>query len=370
MKPVSALTKILSIGDIVLESGGTLPGVNVAYRTWGRLAKGGGNAVLVEHALTGSADVDDWWSGLIGPGSSLDPDHDFIVAANALGSCYGTTGPTSVRPVADRMWGAEFPAITVRDMTAAETRLADTLGVRRWSLVLGGSLGGMRAIEWAATHPERVASVIAIGAPLRHSAWAIGWNAIARSALLADPRFKEGRYSSDDRPASGLAAARAVSMLSYRSFAGLEGRFARDPGKDAPFAVEDWLARHGETFVDRFDANAWLTLSRAMDTHDVGRGRGEAASVLRRGDVPALLVGISTDALYPPEEIAAAARAWPSSEYATLETIHGHDGFLIEAHAMNDLVASFRARQAASIPTAGGARSRDPAQRWVDFTTR
>ena len=334
-------TRSLVINRLTLESGEVLTDIRVAYRTWGRLAQGGGNAILVEHALTGSPHLDEWWSDILGPGRALDPDHDFVVATNVLGSCYGTTGPTAAKPGSTELWGADFPKITVRDMVNLEAKVADALNVDRWSLIIGGSLGGMRALEWAASYPQRVASVAALGAPARHSAWAIGWNSIARAALLADPKFREGRYGPGDPPRSGLAAARATSMLSYRSFDGLEERFGRNV-EDGSFEVERWLDRHGESFVERFDANAWLTLSRAMDTHDIARGRGDLATSVADVLVRALFVGISTDVLYPPQEIEAAAKLWPNAEYARLESSHGHDAFLIEGEAVNAIVRSFR----------------------------
>jgi len=331
----------LSVDRLELESGEALSDLRVAYRTWGRLAPGGANAVLVEHALTGSAEVDDWWPGLIGEARALDPTRDFVVAINALGSCYGTTGPTSPRPEGGGAWGPAFPKITVRDMVNLEARVADALGVSRWAAVLGGSLGGMRSLEWAVSYPNRVESVIALGAPARHSAWAIGWNAIARSALFADPKFNSGRYEAEDPPAAGLAAARAVSMLSYRSFEGLDRRFGRGQ-REERFEVEHWLDRHGESFVGRFDANSWLTLSLAMDTHDVARGRGEIADVLKTATARALFIGISTDVLYPAREVEGVARLWPRGEYLELESAHGHDAFLIEKEAVNQAIASFR----------------------------
>lgn len=340
---LSAPSESLDVGPLELESGEILSDVRVAYRTWGKLARDGANAILVEHALTGSAGVEEWWPGILGSGRALDPSRDFIVATNALGSCYGTTGPTSWRGAAREIWGAAFPRITVRDMVNLEARVADALNVERWSLILGGSLGGMRALEWAATFPGRVGSVLTLGAPAKHSAWAIAWNAIARAALLADSKFRDGRYPPNDPPRKGLAAARATSMLSYRSFPGLDERFGRRLERGR-FEVEHWLDRHGQSFVERFDANSWLTLSHAMDTHDLARGRGSMASVLGGLEVDALLIGISSDALYPEEEVEAVARAWPRSRYVTLQTSHGHDGFLIEKEAVNRLVAGFKER--------------------------
>lgn len=337
-------TKTLHLGRLALESGEILKDVTVAYRTWGALSPRGDNAILVEHSLTGSPHLDEWWSDILGPGRALDPARDFVVASNVLGSCYGTTGPIAARPDTTDAWGADFPRLTVRDMVNLEAKVADALGVARWALVLGGSLGGMRALEWAVSHPERVASVAALGAPARHSAWAIGWNAIARRALFADPKFREGRYPVDDPPRAGLAAARATSMLSYRSFDGLDGRFSRKE-EEGRFDVERWLDRHGETFVERFDANSWLSLSLAMDTHDLTRGRGPLEEVVRALNVRALFVGISSDVLYPPQEIEATAARWPGAEYVLLESTHGHDAFLIEGEAVNAILKSFREPQ-------------------------
>jgi len=334
-------TQTLSLSRLALESGDVLRDLVVAYRTWGTLSEQGDNAILVEHALTGSPHIDEWWADILGAGRALDPERDFVVATNVLGSCYGTTGPTSGKPGSSEAWGPDFPKITVRDMVNLEVRVADALGVTRWSLIVGGSLGGMRALEWAASYPARVASVAALGAPVRHSAWAIGWNAIAQSALLADSKFREGRYPAADPPLAGLAAARAASMLSYRSFEGLEDRFGRK-AEDGKFEVERWLDRHGETFVDRFDANAWLTLSRAMDTHDVARGRGALEEVVSGLGVHVLFVGISSDALYPAREIEATAARWPGADYALLESTHGHDAFLIEGAAVNGLLKALR----------------------------
>lgn len=349
--PLHPETRRFEAGSLRLESGETLRDVVVAYRTWGRLAPGGGNAVLIEHALTGSANVDEWWPGLIGAGRVLDPSRDFIVCANALGSCYGTSGPLSGL-------GPAFPSITLRDMVALEERLSDHLGVSRWSLVIGGSLGGMRALEWGASAPTRVGSVIALGAPAKHSAWAIGWSAIARKALRADPSFRNGRYAADDPPRGGLAAARAVSMVSYRSPECVEFRFGRRAASDGAFEIEAWLDHHGESFVDRFDANSWLALSRAMDTHDLARGRASSvADALKGLQIPALIVGITSDALYPYAEVERLARDWPGASFARLESPHGHDAFLIEQEQVETLIRSFRIRTEELVRPARGRRS-------------
>jgi homoserine O-acetyltransferase len=333
-------------GPVALDSGAVLPEVTVAYRTWGRLSPEGTNAVLVCHALTGSADVDRWWSPLLGPGRALDPDRDFVVCSNVLGGCYGTTGPASPRPDTGRRWGGSFPDVSVRDVVRVQAALLETLGVRRLRLVVGGSLGGMQVLEWALLFPDRVEAIVPIAVSARHSAWCIALSEAQRQAIYADPRWRGGHYPGDDPPEAGLAAARAIAMCTYRSRASFEARFGRRAAPAGPFAVESWLHHHGRALVDRFDANTYVTLTRAMDTHDVGRGRGGWRAALATVAAPALVVSIDTDVLYPPAEQEELAAALPAAQLATLDSPHGHDAFLIEAEATNALVAEFRARTA------------------------
>jgi homoserine O-acetyltransferase len=333
-------------GPFVLESGARLPSVRVAYRTWGRLDEHGGNAVLVCHALTGSADVDRWWGALLGPGRALDPERDFVVCSNVLGGCYGTTGPTSPRPDG-RAWGAAFPDVSVRDIVRVQAALLEELGVRRLRLVVGGSLGGMQVLEWALVFPARVAAIAPIATSARHSAWQIAISETQRQAIAADPRFRGGHYPEDDPPAAGLAAARQVAMFSYRSRESLDARFGRERAADGRYAVEAWLDHHGRALVDRFDANSYLTLTKAMDTHDVGRGRGGWREALAAVVAPALVVSIDSDVLYPPAEQEQLAAALPDARLVTLRSPHGHDAFLIEGEAVNALVRAFREEVAA-----------------------
>ena len=329
-------------GPFVLESGARLPSVTVAYRTWGRLNARGDNAVLVCHALTGSADVDRWWGALLGPGRALGPDHDFVVCSNVLGGCYGTTGPTSPRPEGTARWGGDFPTITVRDIVRAQAALLDALRVRRLRLVIGGSLGGMQVLEWALLFPDRVDAIAPIAVSARHSAWCIGLSEAQRQAIYADPRWRAGHYPADDGPEAGLAVARQIAMCTYRSRESLEARFSRDEAATGGFAVEGWLRHHGRALVDRFDANTYVTLTRAMDTHDVGRGRRGWREALATVRVPALVVSIDTDLLYPPVEQEELAAALPDGRLATLRSPHGHDAFLIAGEATNTLVVRFR----------------------------
>lgn len=334
--------KVLSLNDPVpLECGEVLENVTVAYRSWGTLSQGRDNVVVVCHALTGSPDVDLWWGNLVGPGRTLDPDRDFIISTNVLGSCYGTTGPTAERPRGGRRWGSDFPDITVRDMVEVQRRLLDALGVRRIKLVIGGSLGGMQTLEWTLMD-SRVEAAIVIAASARHSAWCIAQSEAQRAAIAADPKWCGGRYLPQDPPAGGLAAARMMAMCSYRTPGSFEERFGREADAVHDFEVAGWLSFHGNALVDRFDANAYVSLTCAMDRHDVGRGRGGVASSLSSVRVPVLVVSIDSDGLYPPSEQEELARLIPGAELSTLHSPHGHDAFLIETEELDARARSFR----------------------------
>jgi homoserine O-acetyltransferase len=333
--------RLLLEDPVELECGASLERVAVAYRTWGRLSRAGDNAVVICHALTGSADADLWWGDLIGPERALDPERDFVVCSNVLGSCYGTTGPTSPRGRGNATWGPDFPPITIRDMVEVQKRLLDALGVARIRVVIGGSLGGMQALEWALSDP-RVASVVTIAASARHSAWCIAQSEAQRAAIAADPRWSGGRYRPENPPSSGLAAARMMAMCSYRTPASFEDRFGRAERPGGDFHVSDWLHRHGGALVDRFDANAYVALTRAMDRHDVGRGRDGVERALGSIDIPVLVVSVDSDGLYPPSEQRELARLIPGAELHTLHSVHGHDGFLIETVEVEQRVRAFR----------------------------
>ncbi|HEU4383289.1 MAG TPA: homoserine O-acetyltransferase [Anaeromyxobacteraceae bacterium] len=329
-------------GELPLELGGRLPHAQVAYRTWGTLDPEGGNCVVVCHALTGSADVDRWWTQMFGPGQALDPDRDFVVCANILGSCYGTTGPTSADPVTGRPWLGDFPAYTVRDMVRLQRELLRMLGVRRVRMAIGGSLGGMQTLEWALMYPELVEAIVPIANPARHSPWAIGLSEAQRQAIFADPLWRGGRYDPGQPPAAGLAAARMMAMCTYRSRESFEERFGRRPQTADLFAVESYLRYQGQQLVDRFDAATYVGLTQAMDRHDVARGRGDHEEVLRGLKAPALVVSIPTDVLYFPAEQEELVRLIPHARLARLESPHGHDAFLIEVEALSAMVAAFR----------------------------
>ena len=332
-----------------LESGDVLPRVSIAYRTWGELSPQADNAVIVCHALTGSADADEWWGPLFGPGRSLDPDRHFIVCSNVLGGCYGSTGPLTLAPDG-QPWGGRFPRITIRDQVYAQIALADALGIRHVRFVIGGSMGGLQALEWALLDPQRVGAVVTIAAAGRHSAWCVAWSEAQRLALASDPRFKDGHYHPADPPLAGLAAARAVAMISYRSPRSLEERFGRAAGKEIvgerartpeDFAIRGWLRHHAQTLVERFDANSYRLLLDAMDTHDLARNRGVYENVVQQIRQPALVVSVNSDALYVPADQRNLHFLLPNSSFLEIESAHGHDGFLIDAEAFEPEIRRF-----------------------------
>lgn len=327
-----------------LESGVVLHGIRVAWHSWGRLNSGRDNAVVVNHALTGSADVDAWWPGLLGPGLALDPGRDCILCINVLGSCYGTTGPASIEPGTGRPYGSRFPAITVRDMVRLQKRVIDELGIRSVACVIGGSLGGMLSLEWALLYPGLARSIVSVGAAASQPAWAIGWSEAQRQAIHADPDWHGGDYSQEQPPRAGLAAARAMAMLSYRHWEGFASRFARRCRGDGVYEAQSYLRHHGEIFADRFEANSYVTLTRAMDAFDTGAGRGGCKNALAGIRAPALVVSVDSDLLYPMDEQAFLARHIPAAEHVVLHSRHGHDGFLIETDSLSALVRDFRQR--------------------------
>ena len=341
---ISAETRYLSVGEpFQLQSGEFIEGVCVAYRTWGDLANANERAILICHALTGSADADSWWPKIIGENRAFDPAVDFIICANILGSCYGTTGPVSLKPGGAKRYLADFPRITVRDMVKLQCMLLDALGVDKLALVTGPSLGGMQALEWAATYPEKVGSIVPIGVGAQHSAWCIGISEAQRAAIEADPNWNDGYYSDHQTPDKGLAAARMMAVCTYRSWQSFDERFGRDRSDDQSYQVQSYLRHQGKKINERFDANTYVTLTHAMHSHDLAAGRGALVDVLQRIDQPVLVVSVSTDALYPPHEQAFLAESLPNSKYEILESEHGHDGFLIETNNLSDMIGAFRA---------------------------
>ena len=344
---VSEETQLYQLpGEFRLESGQVLEDVEVAYRTWGTPSK---EAVLVCHALTGSADADDWWAGILGPGRALDPERDYIISSNVLGGCYGTTGPTSIVSGQGVHFAADFPSVTIRDMVHLQARLLEGLGVERLRLIVGGSMGGMQVLEWAVLYPERVAAIAPVCSPARHSGWCIAISEAQRQAIRADSRWRGGYYRLAAGPSDGLAAARMMALASYRSWDSFEERFSRerhvasdvDPTPQPTFAMESYLRYQGNKLVGRFDANTYVRLTEAMDSHDVGFGRGDWREVLRAIDIPTLVVGVSSDVLYPLVEQRQLAEHMPSARLEVIDSPHGHDAFLIEFEQLDSMLKSF-----------------------------
>ena len=342
----------ITLPSFTFESGDTLREVPIAYRTWGELNDAQDNAAVVCHALTGDTDVDEWWGDMLGPGRALDPTRHFVVCANVPGSPYGSVAPVTPDPNTGRPYGPDFPPVTPRDTVALHRAVLDHLGVRQAALAIGGSMGGMHVLEWAfeTTDDGRpfVRRLVPVAVGGRHTAWQIGWSEAQRQAIYADPNWQDGRYPDDAPPAQGLAAARMMAMVSYRSHPSFEGRFGRNRMADAngatdaaPFAVESYLRYQGDKLVDRFDANCYVNLTRQMDAHDVARGRGTYEAVLRSIEQPTLVVGIDSDVLYPLTEQEELATHLPNATLEVLSSPHGHDAFLIEVEALNDIIVSW-----------------------------
>jgi homoserine O-acetyltransferase/O-succinyltransferase len=334
-----------------LLAGGELQPVTLRYAVYGELSAARDNATLVCHALSGSARVADWWPQLFGERGIFDLARDCVIGVNIIGSCYGSTGPTSVNPATGRAYGARFPLVTIHDIVRAQAELINHLGIGRLRAVIGGSIGGMQAMEWAMTYPERVAHCVAIGAaPL--SAMGLALNHLQRRAIRNDARWRGGDYDASDPPDAGLALARAIAMCSYKSAALFAERYGREPNRRLPedplrsldgrYDVAGYLDYQGEVFTRRFDANAYLIISKAMDTFDLGLGHESREAALRGIRASVLLVGIDSDWLFPAADVRALAEEMRAAgarvTYAELATSHGHDGFLANADELALLI--------------------------------
>jgi homoserine O-acetyltransferase/O-succinyltransferase len=321
----------LQLGDFVTERGQHVLGLQLRYRVIGDVAAAAANGwILVFHSLTGSAEVESWWGPLVGRGRPLDPSRHAILSANLLGSCYGSSGPTEWW----RTQGEAFPQLTPLDLARAHLPLLEHLGVERVSLATGGSLGGMVALQWGRVADVPTERIVVFAAPAATSPQSIGWNAAQRMAIEADPAWAGGRYSGDQQPSAGLAAARAIAMLTYRSPAEFQARFGRvSSRKQGQFDVEQYLRRQGEKLVARFDAASYVQLMQTMDLQDVGELENAGRETAKRvGQIVG--VGIDSDILYYPAEVrewvAAYRRAGANAEYREISSLYGHDAFLIE----------------------------------------
>ena len=351
-------------GPLRLDGGALLSPVDFGYETYGTLDADGGNAILICHALTGDQHVASispvtgkpgWWTRLVGPGKPVDPERHFIICTNALGGCTGSSGPATVNPATGKPWGMAFPVITIRDMVRAQAMLLDHLGVGTLAAVIGGSMGGMQALSWSATFPDRVRAAVVIASAARHTAQNIAFHEVGRQAVMADPKWRGGDYYADgDPPAAGLAVARMAAHITYLSEAGLTEKFgrrlqagsAKSFGFDADFQVESYLRHQGISFVDRFDANSYLYITRATDYFDLAEEHGgHLANAFKESKARFCLVSFDTDWLYPTAESRAIVHALNAAgapvSFVELQSPFGHDAFLLDSPGMNRVVDGF-----------------------------
>jgi homoserine O-acetyltransferase len=350
--------------SLSLDCGETLAPVEVAYETYGTLNASKSNAILILHALSGDAHAagvshetgkPGWWDSMIGPGKGFDTDKYFIVCSNVLGGCLGTTGPSSINPATGCPFALSFPGITIRDMVRLQKMLIDHLGIERLLAVTGGSMGGMQTLEWAVSYPEMVAATIPIATTARHSAQQIAFNEVGRQAIMADPDWSEGNYYGKKPPARGLAVARMVGHITYMSDESMREKFGRRLrdrlayGFDfsIDFEVESYLRHRGNQFVDRFDANSYLYITKAMDYFDLSNGAQSLGSVLERTKARFLVISFTSDWLYPSYQSLEIVNALRSRNrdvaYCELPSNYGHDAFLVEVGEQTEIVRGFLA---------------------------
>ncbi len=349
---------------LALENGGVLTEFTVAYQTYGELNAAKSNAILVCHALTGDQFVAEphpvtakpgWWEKVVGAARPVDTNRYFVICANVLGGCMGSTGPRSIDPVTGAPYGLDFPLITIGDMVEAQARLLDALGIERLLGVVGGSMGGMQALEWAARYPTRVTSAIAIAAAARHTAQNIAFHEVGRQAIMADPHWSQGNYLKEDTvPRNGLAIARMTAHITYLSEGAIDRKFGRNlqgteqpsHGFDANFQVESYLHHQGSSFVQRFDANSYLYITRAMDYFDLAKScDGALAETFRGSATRFCLISFTSDWLFPTEEMRRVVHALNSVaanvSFVEIESDKGHDAFLLDEPIMADTLYGF-----------------------------
>lgn len=341
-----------------LECGTTLPEIEIAYHTYGELAPTGDNVVWVCHALTGNSEAADWWDGLVGEEKLFNPEQHFIVCANMLGSCYGSTGPLSINPATGKAYGHDFPLVTVRDMVAAHELLREHLGIQKIHVALGGSMGGQQVLEWAIQKPDLFEHIALLATNAQHSPWGIAFNESQRMAIYADDTLLD-----EDNPEAGkkgLETARSIAMLSYRSYDTYQMTQTDAEDKIGDFRASSYQRYQGLKLWKRFNVFSYLTLSRAMDSHNVGRGRGGVDKALQEVKANTLVIGITSDLLFPLREQEQIAKGITGAQYTELESIYGHDGFLVEFQRIETLIRQFLFSPEAKIDA-----SPKPSQAWT-----
>ena len=370
LEPITKFVKFFSCENPFLtELGEKIDVLDVAFQTYGQLNDEGSNAILICHALTGNSHAsgvvsskellnssqneflykynsmhlnkEGWWDPLIGPNKVFDTNKYFVVCSNILGSCYGTTGPTSINFKSGEKYNTNFPQISIRDMVSVQKKLTDYLGINQIQLITGGSLGGMQVLEWAIMFPEMVKSIAPIACSVYHSPWAIGFNDAARTAIISDSNWENGFY--ETQPINGLSLARKIAMISYRSFTSFNSKFGRDLNKfdSSKYSIEGYLDYQGEKFINRFDANTYLYITRALDNHNIITNRDSLEEVLNTIKARTLSIGIDSDILYPVEEQKLIAEKTNYGKYAEIKSQHGHDSFLIEFDQLDKIFKQF-----------------------------
>mmetsp|Transcript_7736 Transcript_7736/g.10300 ORF Transcript_7736/g.10300 Transcript_7736/m.10300 type:complete len:411 (+) Transcript_7736:76-1308(+) len=334
--------RICTLEDYKLECGKLLRKPQVCYNTWGTLNEKQDNAMVVCHALTGNSNLESWWGGLLGPGKVFDTDKYYVICANVISSCYGSTSHASIDPDTGRPYGRYFGPITVRDSVGMHLQMVKTLGVNKIACVIGGSLGGMQALEWMALGGDMVNSAVIIGCGATHTSWQIAVSEAQRQAIYADPRWQGGSYDPSNPPAQGLAVARQIAMVTYRSAEGYHKKFGREVQEEKGiFKVRSYLEYQGQKFLTRFDPLSYVQMTELMDSHDVGRNRGGVDEALGNLEQKALVIGIDSDILYPlwmQEELAA---KMPNAELKIVKSIDGHDAFLLEQAQISSFINNF-----------------------------
>lgn len=326
----------------VTESGEKILNPSLQFQTWGELNDSCDNVIMISHALTGNSDAEDWFSGLFHERGIIDLEKYFVICINHPGSCYGSVGPTTENPKTGKKYQADFPDLTIRDIVRLEQLLLDKLGIKEIELIIGGSMGGMIALEFCLMDP-RIQSACLIAMGKSHSAWAIGISEAQRLAIQADKNWNSGFYKDESPPKDGLAAARSMAMITYRSAQNYDHKFSRNWNiQKNIFEIESYLKYQGEKLTARFDANSYISLTKAMDSHDVARGRGTAKSVLSKIDIPVLIIGINSDILYPIKEQIELAELIQNATFREITSKYGHDAFLIEFEQINNALKSFQ----------------------------